>query len=155
MAEREPDRLDALLAIIRNPDAAEELADQMAELDGARDLHDKRDAELDARKDELEALNAQLKNIEGRQQVEHNRIAEHEASLATRAKIIGDREAELQGEVIAHAQEHGRRDAELNTREQAVAARENELEEKVAKYEADREALDRKIAAARAFVDAA
>lgn len=153
--EKTPDRLDALLTIIEDPKAARKLADQMAAVEKAKGDLAKLVAEHDAREKRLNKRDEDLNRVESDQQRERDRLAKQEDSLTVRARLITAGEQKLQGEVVAHGQEHGKRSAELNTREQKVGERERELEAIKAELEADRLAIAAKLKKAREFVDAA
>jgi hypothetical protein len=148
------DRLDALLSIIRDPKAAEKLAEQMAAIDKAKLELNKRRSETVGREKHLDDRDETLNRVEAEQQRERDRLSAQEASLADRANKIKAAEDKLQAEVVAHGQEHGRQSAELNSREQKVSKREAELERAEAKFKADRAALDRKLAKAQELISA-
>jgi chromosome segregation ATPase len=152
--KKEPDRLDALLAIIRDPKAAEKLAEQMAAIDKAKADLNKRRAETIGREKQLDDRDEMLNRVEAEQARERDRLAAAEASLADRANKIKAAEDKLQAEVVAHGQEHGRQSAELNSREQKVSKREAELDRAEAKFKADRAALDKKLVKAQEFISA-
>jgi glycerol-3-phosphate cytidylyltransferase-like family protein len=153
--KKEPsDRLDALLAIIRDPKAAEKLAEQMATLERAKIELNKRRSETVGREKHLDDRDEMLNRVEAEQQRERDRIAAQEASLADRANKIKAAEDKLQADIVAHGQDIGRRSAELNSREQKVTKREAELERAEAKFKADRAALDRKLAKAQELMRA-
>jgi chromosome segregation ATPase len=153
--KKEPDRLDALLAIIRDPKAAEKLAEQMAAIDKAKADLNKRRAETVGREKQLDDRDEALNRIEAEQQRERDRLNAQETSLADRARQIKAAEDKLQAERVAHGQDINRRSAELNSREQAVAKLERELVDKLRVLEADRAEVAKRLAAAKAFVNAA
>lgn len=146
--------VDAVLAIIADPKAAQRLRDQKAELDGARAEYQKAKSGHDAREKDLARRDDHLQRVEAELKLERDRLAKLEASLEDRARKIAAGENELQAKIVAHGQEYGKGSAELNSREQAVAGREKALEKGLAKLEADRAEVDKKLAAARAFVAA-
>jgi peptidoglycan hydrolase CwlO-like protein len=148
------DRLDALLAIIRDPKAAEKLAEQMAAIDKAKADLNKRRAETVGREKQLDDRDETLNRVEAEQARERDRLAAQEASLTDRANKIKAAEDKLQADIVAHGQEHGRQSAELNSREQKVTKREAELDRAEAKFKADRAALDKKLVKAQEFISA-
>lgn len=147
--------VEAVLAIIADPEAAKKRAKELADLKAAREELEDAKAGHSARDKELGARDQRLQSAAATLEQERQRLEAQEQSLADRADKITVGENELQGKIVAHGQEHGRISAELNTREQAVARRELELEEKLAQLETDRAEVDRRLAAAKAFVDAA
>jgi hypothetical protein len=148
------DRLDALLAIIRDPKAAEKLAEQMAAIERAKLELNKRRAETIGREKHLDDRDQMLNRVEAEQARERDRLAAQEASLTDRANKIKAAEDKLQADVVAHGQEHGRQSAELNSREQKVGKREAALAAAEAKFKTDRAALDKKLAKAQELISA-
>jgi hypothetical protein len=149
------DFIKAVLAIVADPAAAKRRADEMATLNALKKDLDKRQAEQDAREKTLAGHDAETRRGQAEIRLGLDRLAAQEASLAARAKEITAGENQLQGKIVAQGQEANRRSAELNTREQNVTRRERELDKAERKVAEDRALLDKKLAKAREFVDAA
>ena len=155
MTDAPIDAVHALLSFIAKPEAAKKLADQLAEVKAAKADLEKLKTELDGREKELSAQDASLRVREAELKLERDQLDKQENSLTERANKIKAGEESLQNDRLAHAKEHSQGSENLNNREQAVTAREQQLQKQLAKLAADRAALDKKLAKAKEFIDAA
>jgi hypothetical protein len=156
MTELTPEAfVNAVLAIIADPDAAKKSAKERAAIKTAHDELEAAKNSQNARELELGKRDRRLQTVAAEQELERQRLAAGEQSLAERAAKLTAGENKLQADIVAHGQANNRQSAELNSREQKVAKDERELVDKLRLLEADRAEVAKRLKAARAFVDAA
>jgi hypothetical protein len=81
-------------------------------------------------------------------------LAERERSVTERERAAKVREESISAEAHKREQEAAQREGALRERETVHAAKEKQLADERARFEVDRTALDRKMAAAQAFIKA-